>query len=60
MIWRNDGDLLAWVTLGNLNRDKPAARPAEQSWNVTLDLWLVEADVTQALTDAADLPQIVG
>ena len=60
VVWRDDGDILAWVTIGNLNRDKPAARPTEQSWNVSLDLFLVEADVTQALTDAADLVEVVG
>ena len=60
VVWRDDGDLLVWVTIGNLDREKPATRAAGQAWNVSLDLFLVEADVTQALTDAADLVQIVG
>ena len=61
VVWRDDaGDLLVWVTIGNLAREKPSTRPADRAWNVSLDLFLVEADVTQSLTDAANLVEVVG
>lgn len=55
VFWRDDGTLLARVTIGNLNREKPANRPSDQAWGVTLDLFLVEADHTLALPTDADL-----
>ena len=58
-VWRDNGDLIALVTLGNLTRTKKADQPSETAWEVRLNLFLVEADINRSLPTDADL-EVIG
>ena len=58
VVWKDHQTRVSRVTIGNINRVKEAMKSKVMAWGVTLDLFLVRADVNNSLPTEADLEVI--